>query len=71
MILSPEQREKIIALFPDDCDRLLNLDNLNDMIDFLDDEIFGLLDENYEPTDASILVERLRDEIYWDNTHKG
>ena len=70
MILSPEQKKKIKALFPNDCERLFGIEDVNELLDFLDDETFALLDENYEPTDASMLVERLRDEIYWDNTHR-
>ena len=71
MILSDEQKRKIRELFPEECSRLLSLEDVNELLDFLDEEIFALLDDDYEPTDASCLVERLRDEIHWDNAHRG
>lgn len=69
MILSNKQREKIIELFPDESQRLFALPDVNMLLQFLDEVVYSLLDENDDPTDESRIVECLRDEIHWDNVH--
>lgn len=70
MQLTDEHMAKIRELFPDDADRLLAFEDVNQLLDFLDLKTYLLLDDRDEPTDESRVVERLRDNIYWYNTHK-
>lgn len=69
MRLSQEQREQLMSELPNEAERLIAADDVNDILDALDDLYLDLLDENQEPTEDSRRVERLRDTIHWDNYH--
>lgn len=70
MKLSQEQREQLRSELPNEAEKLIAANNVNDILDALDDLYLDLLDENQEPTEDSRRVERLRDAIHWDNYHK-
>ena len=70
MKMSKAQKEKLLAELPLEAENLIAAGDVDAILDALDDLYLDLLDENQEPTTDSRRVERLRDEIHWDNYHK-
>lgn len=69
MIITEQQAQLLKRLLPDEADELLAADDAMAILDVLDELYITLLDDNYEPTDASRECERLRDHIHWNNFH--
>lgn len=69
MIITDAQKIELFDIFPDKAEKLLNTEDVNDMLEALVIESVARFDENYDPTPESNRIERLMDEIYWRNTH--
>lgn len=69
MILSEQHKAKIRELFPEECERLLAIEDVKELLRYLDDVTYALLDDDYGTTAESDVVERLRDSIDWLNAY--
>lgn len=70
MVITEQQIRLLRRLLHDEADALLASNDAMKILDALDELYITLLDEEFEPTEASRECERLRDQIHWGNFHR-
>lgn len=68
MNITEAQKLELRKLLPNVADSLIASGNINDILDELHDASVDAFDGDDEPTDESRRIERLLDDIYWQNT---
>lgn len=67
MIIVVEEHKHVLEQYIDDLEKLINDDDINELLLAIDDAIIANFDENQDSTEVSVMLQKIYDRVFDDN----